>query len=332
MSVANITASARTRRIPPELNIILVLVCMAAVFEALGWIRNGDSFLFNIDRLKIMILQESVIGIIAVGMTQIIITGGIDLSSGSVVGATAMIAASFAQSSEYISRAVYPSLTDLPFIVPVLVGLAVGLIAGIVNGGLIAYTGIPPFIATLGMYISARGLARWYTNGQPVSFFTPSFNFIGSGLMPVFIFLVTAAIFHVALRYTRYGKFTYAIGANRQAAKVSGINVGRHLVTVYAIAGLLSGLAGIVTIARAETGQAGAGVTYELQAIAATVIGGTALTGGSGRMTGTVFGTIILGMMLSGFTFLGISAFFQDIIMGIVVVAAVIVRQGVKPV
>ncbi|WP_182084427.1 ABC transporter permease [Aureimonas sp. ME7] len=318
------TKRGKHRRYPPEVSILLVLVGIALLIEALGWIVIGQSFLANPQRLTIMILQVSVVGIIAIGVTQVIITGGIDLSSGSVVGMTAMIAASFAQSAAW-SRALYPSLTDLPAIVPIAIGLGVGLAAGTINGLLIAYTKIPPFIATLGMFVSARGVAKWYTNGQPVSGLSEQFAFIGTKAWPVIVFLAVAVIFHIALRYTRYGKFTYAIGANVQAARVSGINVERHLVKVYAIAGLLSGLAAIVTAARAQTAQAGMGVGYELDAIAAAVIGGVSLAGGVGRITGTVIGTIILGTMTSGFTFLRIDAFYQEIVKGIIIVAAVVV-------
>lgn len=324
----------RRRRLPPEANIFFVLIGIALFFEIVGWLVVGQSFLFNTQRLTVMILQVAVIGIIAVGVTQVIITGGVDLSSGSVVGMTAMIAASFAQNSDY-ARAVYPTLTDLPVIFPIAVGLLVGLVAGLINGSLIAYTGIPPFIATLGMMVAARGVAKWYTRGQPVSMLQDDYAAIGANTdilgisipVPVIIFLVVAAIFHVALRYTRYGKFTYAIGANVQAARVSGINVGRHLIKVYAIAGLLSGLAGVVLSARAITGQASMGVSYELDAIAAAVIGGTSLAGGVGRITGTVIGTIILGVMTSGFTFLRIDAYYQEIVKGIIIVAAVIIDQ-----
>jgi inositol transport system permease protein len=324
----------RRRRLPPEANIFFVLIGIALFFEIVGWLVVGQSFLFNSQRLTVMILQVAVIGIIAVGVTQVIITGGVDLSSGSVVGVTAMIAASFAQTSDY-ARAVYPTLTDLPVIFPVIVGLLVGLVAGLINGSLIAYTAIPPFIATLGMMVAARGVAKWYTRGQPVSMLQDDYAAIGANVdivgmsipVPVIIFLAVAAIFHIALRYTRYGKFTYAIGANVQAARVSGINVGRHLIKVYAIAGLLSGLAGVVLSARAITGQASMGVSYELDAIAAAVIGGTSLAGGVGRITGTVIGTIILGVMTSGFTFLRIDAYYQEIVKGIIIVAAVIIDQ-----
>ena len=314
------------RRLPPEASILLVLIGIALIFEVLGWIFMHQSFLYNRDRLEVMILQESVIGIIAVGVTQVIITGGIDLSSGSIVGVTAMIAASFAQTSDF-ARAVYPSLTDLPVVFPVLAGLVAGLIAGLINGSLIAYTGIPPFIATLGMMVSARGFAKWYTHGNPVSMLQDNYAAIGNGAWPVAIFLFVALIFHIALRYTRYGKFTYAIGANMQAARVSGINVGGHLIKVYAVAGLLSGLAGVVASARAISGQSGMGVGYELDAIAAAVIGGTSLSGGVGRITGTVIGTIILGVVSSGFTFLRIDAYYQEIVKGMIIVAAVVADQ-----
>ena len=319
-------SARRARGFPPEASILLVLIGLALTFELLGWILVRQSFLLNEQRLVIMILQVSVIGIIAVGVTQVIITGGIDLSSGSVVAVTAMVAASLAQSSDAV-RAVYPSLTDLPVLVPVMAGLAVGAAAGVLNGTLIAYTSIPPFIATLGVMVSARGIAKWYTHGQPVSMLTDAYADIGGGAVPVMIFLAAALIFHIALRYTRYGKFTYAIGANPQAARISGINVAGHLIVVYTIAGTLSGLAGIVTSARAVSGQAGMGMMYELDAIAAAVIGGASLSGGIGRITGTVIGTLILGVVTSGFTFLRIDAYYQEIVKGAIIVAAVIADQ-----
>jgi inositol transport system permease protein len=318
--------NAGRRRLPPEVSILGVMIGMMLLFEVLGWIFVGQSFIANPLRLKIMILQEAVIGIIAIGATQTIIMAGIDLSSGSLVGMTAMIAASFAQTAGY-SHAVYPGLTGLNPFFPVAAGLISGLLAGLINGSLIAYTKIPPFIATLGMMVSARGVADWYTDGSPIGNLSDSFAAIGSGWWPVVIFLVVAAIFHVALRYTRYGKFTYAIGANPLAARVSGINVERHTVIVYTLAAGLSALAGVVQTARAISGQAGVGVGFELDAIAATVIGGTSLAGGVGRMTGTVIGTVILGILTSGFTFLNVGAHYQEIIKGAVIIGAVVTDQ-----
>lgn len=316
-------ASARpARRLPPELNIFLVLIGICVVFEVLGWIFQGQSFLGNTQRLSIMILQVSVIGVIAIGVTQVIISGGIDLSSGSVVGATAMVAMSVGQIAT--DRAVYPHLTDLPAIVPIGVGLLIGLACGAVNGALVAYTKIPPFIATLGMMVTARGFAKWYTKGQPISFPTDGFAAIGQGLNPVWIFLLVAAIMHVVLRYTRYGKYTYAIGANPQAARVTGIDVERHTIKIYAVAGLLAGLAGIMVAARGLTAQAGMGAMYELDAIAMAVIGGVSLAGGRGSILGTMIGMIIFGVIISGFTFLRLDAYYQEMIKGAIIVAAVI--------
>jgi inositol transport system permease protein len=305
-----------------DAGILLVLLGIALFFEAVGWSVRGASFLLSGQRLLVMVLQVSIIGLLAIGVTQVILTGGIDLSSGSVVALSAMIAASLAQTAN--ARAVFPSLVDLHAAIPVAAGLATGALAGFANGNLVAYTRIPPFIATLGMMVSARGLARYYTRGQPVSMLTESYTNLGEGAVPVVIFLATAILFHVLLRHTRYGKYTYAIGANALAARVSGIRVGRHLVLVYTIAGLLSGLGGVVTSARAASGQAGMGMSYELDAIAAAVIGGTSLSGGIGRIAGTVIGTVILGLMTSGFTFIGLDAYIQDIVKGGIIVMAVI--------
>lgn len=315
-----------TLKLPPEFSIFLVLVGICLFFEAIGWYLNDQSFMLNLERLKIIILQMSVIGIIAIGVNLVIITGGIDLSSGSVVAAAAVVSASLAQVSDF-PRAIFPELTNLHVFWPLMAGILVGLIAGVLNGSLIAMTGIPPFIATLGLMVAARGFAKWFTGGMPVSMLTDDFAWLGEGGNPVVIFLVIAVIFHIVLRYTRFGKYTYAIGANRQAARVSGINVNRHLIWIYAIAGLLSGIAGTVTAARAISGQSGMGVMYELDAIAAVVIGGTSLVGGVGRITGTVIGVLILGVMTSGFTFIRIDAYYQEMVKGAIIVAAVIADQ-----
>ncbi len=334
---ASTTGLKSVRRLPPEISILAVLIGIALVFEVLGWVYVGESFLANKQRLSIIVLQVSVIGIIAVGVTQVIITAGVDLSSGSIVGFVAMVAASFAQTATN-GRAVFinhPWLLDISPIWPILVGLALGLFMGGINGLIISKTKIPPFIATLGMMVSARGLAKWYTEGQPVALLHDRFTWFGQSFdimgfpvpRPVIVFLIVAAIFHVALSYTRYGKFTYAIGANPQAARVSGINIGNHLIKVYMVAGLLSGLAGVMTAARAQSGQPGMGVAYELDAIAAAVIGGTSLAGGVGRITGTVIGTIILGVVTSGFTFLKVGAYYQEIVKGVIIITAVVIDQ-----
>jgi len=309
-------------KMPKDTGIFVVMVGIALIFEAFGWYVRDQSFLMNPNRLILIVLQVAIIGIIAVGVTQVIITTGIDLSSGSVIALSAVVAASLAQTSESLSP-MYPSLVDLPAAIPISAGIAIGLLCGVVNGILITKTGIPPFIATLGMMVSARGLAQYYTQGNPISFLSDGFTAVGQGAMPVIIFLAVAVVFHIALKHTRYGKYVYAIGGNMVSAKVSGINVNKYLVIVYTIAGGLSGLAGVVLAARVSSGQSSMGMSYELDAIAAAVIGGSSLMGGVGRITGTLIGAVILGLIKSGFTFVGVDAYVQDIIKGMIIVAAV---------
>ncbi|WP_456238879.1 ABC transporter permease [Pseudorhodobacter wandonensis] len=327
------------------MNVLLALLLMIGLFELLGALTMGQSFLFDSDgrfdtifneaRLKIIILQVSIIGIIAIGSTQVIISGGIDLSPGSIVGLTAMIAMSFAQTAMVNGnpnpKAIFgESWMDLPVIIPILVALGVGLLAGFVNGALIAYTKIPPFIATLGMMVAARGAAKWWSKGNPISFPTDQFSSIGNGLngwAPVIIFVGLAVLFHLILKYTVYGKHTYAIGSNEDAARMSGIKVNRHKVLVYTIAGMLAGLSAIVLASKNLTAQAGMGVMYELDAIAMTVIGGISLAGGRGSLVGTVLGALIFGVIISGFTFLRLDAYYQEMVKGFIIVAAVVLDQ-----
>ena len=334
-------ASKRAR--PPELNVFVALLLIVAVFEILGRLIIGDSFLFNTrenvtglfnqQRLEVIILQVSIVGIIAIGVTQVIITGGIDLSSGSIVGATAMIAMSFAQvaivNGNPNPKAIFPELgwLDLPVIVPILIGIGCGLIAGLINGSLIAYTRIPPFIATLGMMVAARGLSRWWSTGNPISFPTESFAAIGKGLMPVIIFLSLAILFQLILTYTKYGKHCYAIGSNEEAARISGIKVEHHKILVYVIAGIMASIAALVVSSKNLTAQAGMGMMYELDAIAMTVIGGVSLSGGRGSIIGTVIGALIFGVIISGFTFLKLDAYYQEMVKGVIIVGAVVLDQ-----
>ncbi|SLN29130.1 ABC transporter permease [Roseisalinus antarcticus] len=331
------------RERPQELNVFIALILIVAVFEGLGFWLMGQSFLFdsgdrfdsifNEARLQIIILQVAIIGIIAIGVTQVILTGGIDLSSGSIVGAAAMIAMSFAQVAEVNGfpnpKGIFieQGWVDLPVIVPIAVGLACGVVAGGINGALVAYTKIPPFIATLGMMVTARGVAKWWSKGQPISFPTESYSKLGAGMTPVVIFLALAVLFHLILRYTVYGKHTYAIGSNEAAARMSGINVARHKVMVYTIAGVLASVAAIVLSSKNLTAQSGMGVMYELDAIAMAVIGGISLQGGRGSVIGTVIGALIFGVIISGFTFLRLDAYYQEMVKGAIIVGAVVLDQ-----
>jgi inositol transport system permease protein len=340
-----LTFDKSKRQWPNELNVFGALILIIIIFEVLGQTlpyMNGQSLLFdtrdrfdsifNEQRLRIIIVQVAIIGIIALGVTQVIITAGIDLSSGSVVGATAMIAMSFAQVAEVNGnpnpKAIFGEWAlDLPWIIPVIVGLGVGLIAGFINGLLVAFARIPPFIATLGMMLFARGVAQWWSRGNPVSFPTEGYAEIGAGMMPVIIFLSLAVLFHFVMNYTVYGKHTYAIGSNEQAARMSGINVPRHLVLVYVIAGMLAGLAAVILTSKNLTAQSGMGLTYELEAIAMAVIGGVSLFGGRGSIIGTVIGALIIGVITSGFTFLKLGAFYQEMVLGMIIVSAVALDQ-----
>lgn len=299
----------------------------------------SDAFLQPRNLLNI-VRQISVVGLIAIGVTMVIITTGIDLSSGSVLAMSAVAAASLAQRTDWAS-AKYPGL-DLPLVVPIVVALAIGAFCGSINGWLISRFRIPPFIATLGMMTIARGFALIYSD-RPVSGLTDTYNFIGQGELfkllpipdqpplgipiPIIILAVVAVGAHIMLNNTRFGRHIYAVGGNEQAARISGLNVGRIKIGVYMIAGLLSGLAGVVLSSRIGSGQPGLGVGYELDAIASAVIGGTSLSGGIGTIWGTIVGALIIGVLNNGLDLLNVSAYWQTIVKGSIIVAAVIIDE-----
>jgi inositol transport system permease protein len=177
------------------------------------------------------------------------------------------------------------------------------------------------------MMVAARGLAKWWSKGNPISFPTEGYTAVATGMMPVIWFVLLAILFHLVLRYTVYGKHTYAIGSNEDAARMSGINVARHKVLVYTIAGTLAGFAAIVLSSKNLTAQAGMGLMYELDAIAMAVIGGVSLSGGRGSVVGTVLGALIFGVIISGFTFLKLDAYYQEMVKGVIIVGAVVLDQ-----
>jgi inositol transport system permease protein len=277
-----------------------------------------------------VVRQISVIGLLGIGVTMAIIATGIDLSSGSVLALAAVVGASLAQSPDW-AAAKFPGLV-LPLIVPLMGGLAVGAACGWVNGSLIARFKIPPFIATLGMMTVARGLALLYSDGRPISGTTNAYNFIGQGEIfglpfPIILLAVVGIGTHVMLNNTRFGRYIYAIGGNEQAARVSGLNISRVKIGIYTFAGLLSGLAGIVLSSRISSGQPGLGMGYELDAIASAVIGGTSFSGGVGTVWGTMIGALIIGVLNNGLDLLNVSAYWQQILKGAIIVVAIIIDE-----
>lgn len=261
--------------------------------------------------------QSAIIGIVAVGMTFVILTGGIDLSVGSIV---ALSGVALGTSWE----------AGLPIAVAAAVGLSVGLACGVANGALITHGRLPPFIATLGMMSVARGAALMLSDGRPISGYPESFRALATGHVlgipvPVIVMLGLYAIAHFLLTRTVLGRYTYAIGGNEEAAALSGIPVRAYKTAAYAIAGLLAAVTSLLLVARLNSAQPIAGIMYELDAIAAVVIGGTSLLGGSGSVVGTLIGALIMGVLRNGLNLLGVSSYLQQVAIGTVIIVAVLV-------
>jgi len=291
----------------------------------------SPAFLTKINLINI-VRQISIIGLIALGVTGVIVTAGIDLSSGSVLGLACVVAAAFSQMPTG-SRVLYPAIAGNPVYVSIIAGCIVGMIAGGINGLLVAKTRIPPFIATLGMFSAARGAAMLFTSGRPISNLRDDYNFIGQGdiaglPIPILILVVMAIVTHILYSRTKFGKYIYAIGGNEQAARVSGINVTRYKLLIYVYAGFLAALGGIVVSSRIGSGQPGLGAGYEFDAITAAVIGGASLSvGGIGTIPGTIVGALIIGILNNTLDLTNVSAYWQQIIKGAIIVGAVILDQ-----
>lgn len=293
-----------------KFGIVLILVLMVIGFTIVKPVFIRSANIINIFR------QVSVIGTLAFGVTLIIITGGIDLSSGSVVALVGVIAAAAAAPGNNV-------------FVAVLIGVTVGAACGLFNGTVLALTRIPPFIVTLGMMTAARGAALLFTDGRPISDISGGFLWLGAGNIgflpvPVLIFLSMGLITHIILRKTKFGKTIYAFGGNEQAARVCGINTNKVLIIVYTYAGIMSAIGGIILTARVSSGNPTAGLGYELDAIASAVIGGTSLNGGVGFISGTIIGALIIGVLNNGLTLAGVSPYWQQIVKAIIIVGAVI--------
>ena len=263
-----------------------------------------------------LLRQISINGILALGVTFVLLTGGVDLSLGSLVALTGVVAACFAHPGGH------------PLFIPVLMGISIGMLCGGVNGLLVAKARVAPFIATLGMMTVARGLAYVISGGRPVSRLGPEFTNIGSGDLlgvpiPIVTLIALTLFSAVLLRRTRVGRHIYATGGNEKAARASGINVHRIKLFAYALCGAFAGVAGVIQAARITTGQPNTGIMYELDAIAAVVIGGTSLSGGVGGVGGTILGALLLGVISSGLDLLNVSPYYQQILKGVIIVGAV---------
>ena len=295
---------------------VLGLVFLSAVLWALTPHFLTVSNLLNIAQ------QTSINAIVAAGMTFVIISGGIDLSVGSIVALSGVALGTFLQAGQ-------------PGIVAVIGAVAVGIASGLVNGLLVSFGRLPPFIATLGMMSVARGSALVLTEGRPISGFGEGFRWVATGSLgpipaPVIITLLVYAIAHVVITRTTFGRYVYAIGGNEEATRLSGVAVRFHKTAIYAVSGLMSAVAAVVLTARLNSAQPIAGMMYELDAIAATVIGGTSLMGGEGSLFGTLVGALIMGVLRNGLNLLGVSSFLQQIVIGGVIVGAVLVDTLLK--
>lgn len=271
----------------------------------------------TVSNLMIIVTQVSINALLAFGVTFVIITGGIDLSIGSTVAVTGVVAAMFAHPDTY------------PVIVPVLAGLAAGLLLGAFNGLVITKSKVPPFIVTLGTMTIGRGLALILSKGRPISNLSDSFNFIGGGQIlgvptPIIILVVFFLICSVLLRKTVLGRYMYAVGGNEQAAQASGIQLNKVKMVVYTLCGGLAALAGILLTSRITTGQPNAGAGFELDAIAAAIIGGTSTSGGTGTMTGTLIGALLIGVISNGLDLMNVTSYYQQVVMGIIIIGAVV--------
>jgi inositol transport system permease protein len=293
---------------------ILFLLLLIAVFGAVN-----ERFLTIRNALNIL-SEVSIYGIIAVGMTYVILIGGIDVAVGSLL-AFASLAAAYV-----VTTVVGPS--PVSWLIALGLSSLVGLAGGYVHGKAVTWLHVPAFIVTLGGMTVWRGATLILNDGGPISGFDAAYRWWGTGdilfvPVPIAVFVLVAALGHVVLRYTRYGRQVYAVGGNAEAARLSGVNVDFIVTSVYAVIGALAGLSGFLLSARLGSAEAVAGTGYELRVIASVVIGGASLTGGSGGVGGTILGALLIGVLSNGLVIMHVSSYFQQVVIGLIIVAAV---------
>lgn len=275
----------------------------------------------DLSNLLNLLRQVSINGLIAFGMTFVILTGGIDLSVGSIL----------ALSSAFTAILITSGLDP---IVALIVGVLGGFLLGVFNGVLVTFGSMAPFIATLATMTIFRGLTLVITDGNPITDLGDSYLFqlFGKGYffgipVPAVTMIIVFIVLAIILQKTTFGRHTYAIGGNEVASKISGIKVNKVKILIYGISGLMSALAGAILTSRLNSAQPTAGTSYELDAIAAVVLGGTSLTGGKGRIVGTLIGVLIIGVLNNGLNLLGVSSFYQQVVKGIVILIAVLIDR-----
>lgn len=290
---------------------ILIIMCAALTIITPNFLKVRN--LLNI------VKQISIYAIMGCGLTMVIITGGIDLSAGAVVAVAGMVFGTLNMTM------------GIPMIAAIILTLLVGALIGMFNGSMVAFFNIPAFVATLGSKLALFGIAL-IINDKPISGFDQSFLFLGQGSfcgIPVLIFflLVVGMISHYLLKHTKFGRYVYAIGGNSEAARVSGINIRKTLVSVYVYNGILQALAGILLASRIMTSSPNSGDGFEMEGITGAVIGGASLAGGSGTIMGTIIGTLIVGVLNNGLDLMLVDAYTQQVLKGMIIIAAVIFDQ-----
>lgn len=307
---------SRVREFLQRYGLLISFLLLCLVLSLLS-----DRFL-TVGNLTNVLRQSTINLIIAVGMTYVILTAGIDLSVGAVLALSTVVTADLLQ-------------RGIPMIPTVLLGLTLGGVLGMASGLLISRVKVPPFVATLGMMTVARGLALTYTQGRPITGMPDAFRFIGTGYlgpipMPIIVAGITFLAGYLLLTRTRMGMNIYALGNNPVAAHYTGIATNNYITFVYVLAGSLAALAGMILVARLDSAQPTAGISFEFDAIAAVVVGGTSFAGGEGSLLGTLLGVLVISVLSNGLNLLNVSSFYQPVVTGVVIALALLLYKAVR--
>ncbi|OFL54379.1 ribose ABC transporter permease [Streptococcus sp. HMSC073F11] len=305
-----------TMKYMSELTTVIALIILMAVITII------NSNFLTANNLLNLLLQVTSNALIAFGMTFVILTGGIDLSVGSILALSSALTAGLLGSG-------------MPVTLAILISLILGCILGMMNGLLISYGKLAPFIVTLATMTIFRGATLVYTNGNPITkglSDTFLFQFLGQGYIvgipfPVIIMFIVFIVLYVLLHKTAFGKSVYAIGGNKKAAYISGVKLNKVKIIIYSISGIMASISGLIITSRLSSAQPTAGASYEMDAIAAVVLGGTSLSGGKGRILGTLIGALIIGVLNNGLNIIGVSAFWQQVVKGVVILIAVLIDR-----